>query len=204
MFNSEFCRKLFNFPKFCSLFPSRSNAEKSLTSKKRIIKMLFVVVLEFFICWTPLYVINTIALFDKKLIYKNLGYTAISFFQLLAYSSSCCNPITYCFMNCGFRKAFLNLFRCLKTYQDPNASIGYSTGTLGVCGGGQLISTTLNSVRIKNYNNNNNVTNRSTNFLEDCKEESSLFEQPSRQQSFTQLNSQVREFEGMENNSWFN
>jgi hypothetical protein len=76
--------------------------------------MLFVVVLEFFICWCPLYVINTIALFDPIIVYQNLGYTAISFFQLLAYSSSCCNPITYCFMSTGFRKAFVNLFRCLR------------------------------------------------------------------------------------------
>jgi hypothetical protein len=74
--------------------------------------MLFTVVLEFFICWTPLYAINTIALFKPSLIYQDLGYTGISFLQLLAYSSSCCNPITYCFMSCGFRKAFLNLFRC--------------------------------------------------------------------------------------------
>jgi cholecystokinin A receptor len=72
----------------------RSNAEKSLLNKKRVIKMLFVVVLEFFICWTPLYVINTIALFDQIIVYQNLGYTAISFFQLLAYSSSCCNFVT--------------------------------------------------------------------------------------------------------------
>ncbi|XP_044729371.1 cholecystokinin receptor-like [Chrysoperla carnea] len=92
----------------------RSNVEKNLHNKKRIIQMLFVVILEFFICWTPLYVINTIALFNPRAIYIGLGYTAISFFQLLAYSSSCCNPITYCFMNCGFRKSFLNLFGCMK------------------------------------------------------------------------------------------
>lgn len=104
----------------------RSNAEKSLLNKKRVIKMLFVVVLEFFLCWTPLYVINTITLFDPKLVYQNLGYTAISFFQLLAYSSSCCNPITYCFMNIGFRKAFLNLFRCLKQSQDPVRRVSLS------------------------------------------------------------------------------
>ncbi|XP_058830066.1 cholecystokinin receptor type A-like [Topomyia yanbarensis] len=92
----------------------KSNMEKSLMNKKRIIKMLFVVVLEFFLCWTPLYVINTMALFWPSTVYHNLGYTAISFFQLLAYSSSCCNPITYCFMSGGFRKAFLNLFRCFR------------------------------------------------------------------------------------------
>lgn len=93
--------------------------------------MLFVVVLEFFICWTPLYVINTFALFNPSLVYQNLGYSAISFFQLLAYSSSCCNPITYCFMNCGFRKAFLNLFRCFKRFHEPRrVSMGGAT-TIG-------------------------------------------------------------------------
>lgn len=96
----------------------RTNAERSLLNKKRVIKMLFAVVLEFFICWTPLYTINTIVLFDSSVIYNNLGYAGISFFQLLAYTSSCCNPITYCFMNCGFRKSFLNLFRCLKTMRE--------------------------------------------------------------------------------------
>ncbi|XP_037049844.1 cholecystokinin receptor type A-like [Bradysia coprophila] len=104
----------------------RTNAEKSLQNKKRVIQMLFVVVLEFFICWTPLYVINTIALFNPHLVYNRLGYTSISICQLLAYSSSCCNPITYCFMNRGFRKAFLNLFRCFKKYNEPRRmSIGY-------------------------------------------------------------------------------
>lgn len=97
----------------------RTNAEKSLLKKKRVIKMLFAVVLEFFICWTPLYVINTITLFNPLAVYNGLGYTAISFFQLLAYTSSCCNPITYCFMNCSFRKSFLSLFRCFKRYKEP-------------------------------------------------------------------------------------
>lgn len=110
----------FHFSLYC-----RTNAEKSLQNKKRVIQMLFVVVLEFFICWTPLYVINTIALFNPHIVYQTLGYTTITYFQLLAYSSSCCNPITYCFMNRGFRKAFLNLFRCFKRFHEPRRmSIG--------------------------------------------------------------------------------
>ncbi|XP_053681634.1 cholecystokinin receptor type A-like [Sabethes cyaneus] len=109
----------------------KSNMEKSLMNKKRIIKMLFVVVLEFFICWTPLYVINTMALFWPSTVYHNLGYTAISFFQLLAYSSSCCNPITYCFMSSGFRKAFLNLFRCFRLFRS-----GADSGVVGISRGG--------------------------------------------------------------------
>ncbi|KAI8127732.1 hypothetical protein FF38_04924 [Lucilia cuprina] len=89
----------------------RSNLEKNLESKKRVVKMLFVLVLEFFICWTPLYVINTMAMFIGPAIYEYVDYTTISFFQLLAYSSSCCNPITYCFMNASFRRAFVDTFK---------------------------------------------------------------------------------------------
>ncbi|CAH1390060.1 unnamed protein product [Nezara viridula] len=92
----------------------RSNTEKALKKKKRVVKMLFAVVLEFFICWTPLYAINTIALFAPAAVYERLGYKGISFLHLLAYCSSCCNPITYCFMNSSFRKAFLKLFGCLR------------------------------------------------------------------------------------------
>ncbi|CAO1385785.1 unnamed protein product [Diamesa serratosioi] len=142
----------------------RSNAEKSLLNKKRVIKMLFVVVLEFFICWTPLYVINTIALFDKKLVYQNLSSTTISFFQLLAYSSSCCNPITYCFMNIGFRKAFLNLFKCFKKMREPNRRVSMSgfCSAGGGAGGHGIIATTLHSLnRVESNNNNNLLTNNS-------------------------------------------
>lgn len=112
----------------------RTNVEKNLQNKKRVIKMLFVVVLEFFICWTPLYIINTITLFDPELVYQTFGYTTISFCQLLAYSSSCCNPITYCFMNRGFRKAFLNLFRCCRRRRRPavrKTSVGAGGGATG-------------------------------------------------------------------------
>lgn len=110
----------------------RTNAERSLLNKKRVIKMLFAVVLEFFICWTPLYTINTIALFDPSIVYNNLGYTGISFCQLLAYSSSCCNPITYCFMNCGFRKSFVNLFRCLKKFKEESVGFGLTPSEINL------------------------------------------------------------------------
>ncbi|XP_043063320.1 cholecystokinin receptor [Drosophila ficusphila] len=92
----------------------RSNETKSLESKKRVVKMLFVLVLEFFICWTPLYVINTMTMLLGPAVYEYVDYTAISFLQLLAYSSSCCNPITYCFMNANFRRAFVDTFKGMR------------------------------------------------------------------------------------------
>ncbi|XP_029645345.1 cholecystokinin receptor-like [Octopus sinensis] len=93
----------------------QSNSEKSRASKIRVIRMLFVIVLEFFVCWSPLYVVQTWIVFDEKGANDILSPTSHSFIQLLAYVSSCCNPITYCFMNNKFRQAFVSAFRCLHT-----------------------------------------------------------------------------------------
>ena len=92
----------------------RCNAESCLNTKRHVLKMLLVVVFEFFICWTPLYVVNTMQFFAPKVLYEGLGYTAISLLQLLAQASCCCNPITYCFMSSSFRVAFLRAFGCAK------------------------------------------------------------------------------------------
>ncbi|CAH0560862.1 unnamed protein product [Brassicogethes aeneus] len=99
-----------------------NNMDKSIVAKKKVITMLFVMVTEFFICWAPLHFINTWYLFDPETVYKYIGSTGVSLVQLLAYISSCCNPITYCFMNRKFRQAFLSLFQtsrccCVKNPQ---------------------------------------------------------------------------------------
>ncbi|XP_016966941.1 cholecystokinin receptor type A [Drosophila biarmipes] len=106
----------------------RSNEAKTLESKKRVVKMLFVLVLEFFICWTPLYVINTMVMLIGPVVYEYVDYTAISFLQLLAYSSSCCNPITYCFMNASFRRAFVDTFKGLPWRRGGGAGGGVAFG----------------------------------------------------------------------------
>lgn len=132
-----------------ALSTHRTNPHRSLLNKRRVIKMLFVVVIEFFICWTPLYVINTIALFNPKAVYQTLGYTGISFLQLLSFSSSCCNPITYCFLNIGFRNAFKNLFRCF-TRHDSGRRIsvtGYcATSAHSASAEAQIMAATVNSL----------------------------------------------------------
>ena len=92
----------------------RCNPEHCLKTKRRVLKMLIVVVLEFFICWTPLYVVNTMSFFAPRALYEGLGYTGISLMQLLAQASCCCNPITYCFMSSSFRRAFVKAFGCSK------------------------------------------------------------------------------------------
>ncbi|XP_045492261.1 cholecystokinin receptor-like [Colias croceus] len=91
-----------------------THIDKSIEAKRKVIRMLFVIILEFFVCWTPLHVINTIYLFYPDELYKYVGSKGIVSLQLLAYCSSCCNPITYCFMNRKFRQAFISLFKTCK------------------------------------------------------------------------------------------
>ncbi|KAK3593577.1 hypothetical protein CHS0354_018668 [Potamilus streckersoni] len=90
----------------------QSNSEKSRAAKKRVIRMLFVIVLEFFLFWTPVFVIQTWKTFDENNAVKNVSPVLLSIFFLLSYVSSCCNPITYCFMNKKFRQGFISVFRC--------------------------------------------------------------------------------------------
>jgi len=70
--------------------------QSNVKSKRRVIRMLFVIVMEFFICWTPLYLVYLWIVLDRESATKHLPSPGIllSMFRLLAYTSSCCNPIT--------------------------------------------------------------------------------------------------------------
>uniref|UniRef100_A0A3P9ML10 Gastrin/cholecystokinin type B receptor n=1 Tax=Oryzias latipes TaxID=8090 RepID=A0A3P9ML10_ORYLA len=92
---------------------ARSNtSEAKLQAKRRVIRMLMVIVALYFVCWMPLYSVNTWKAFDDKSASKTLSGAPISFIHLLSYTSACVNPIIYCFMNTRFRKALLSTFAC--------------------------------------------------------------------------------------------
>ena len=90
----------------------QSNTEKLLAAKRRVIKMLLVVVVEFFVFWTPVYVLQTWLALDPQSAFTHVTPMTMNLIHLLSYVSSCCNPITYCFMNRKFRQGFLSAFRC--------------------------------------------------------------------------------------------
>jgi len=98
-----------------ALYNSNRHAlfEHSVRTKRRSIKMLFVVVLEFFVCWTPVYVTQTWKIFDDVGASHNVSAGTMNLIHLLAFCSSCSNPITYCFMSKRFRQCFIGVFgRC--------------------------------------------------------------------------------------------
>uniref|UniRef100_A0A8C6Y176 Gastrin/cholecystokinin type B receptor n=1 Tax=Naja naja TaxID=35670 RepID=A0A8C6Y176_NAJNA len=89
-----------------------NSSEAKLLAKKRVIRMLLVIVVLFFGCWLPLYIVNTWRAFDPQAAHCALSGVPISFIHLLSYCSTCTNPFVYCFMNKRFRQAFASTFAC--------------------------------------------------------------------------------------------
>ncbi|XP_056246077.1 cholecystokinin receptor [Seriola aureovittata] len=92
--------------------PRSNTSEAKLEAKKRVIRMLVVIVVLFFLCWMPVYCANTWRAFDDRSAKNALSGAPIAFIHLLCYTSACVNPIIYCFMNTRFRKALLTTFSC--------------------------------------------------------------------------------------------
>ncbi|XP_076794618.1 cholecystokinin receptor type A isoform X2 [Arvicanthis niloticus] len=89
-----------------------SSSAANLIAKKRVIRMLIVIVVLFFLCWMPIFSVNAWRAYDTVSAEKHLSGTPISFILLLSYTSSCVNPIIYCFMNKRFRLGFMATFPC--------------------------------------------------------------------------------------------
>ncbi|XP_046392000.1 substance-K receptor-like [Ischnura elegans] len=86
-----------------------------LKNKKRVIKMLFIVVALFALCWLPLQTYNVMqAIFPHINQYK---YINIIWFccDWLAMSNSCCNPIIYGIYSDKFKTEFARRFRLSST-----------------------------------------------------------------------------------------
>lgn len=89
-----------------------SNLHHCVASRRRVIRMLFVIVMEYFVCWTPLYICSTWKIIHYISIHERVSNLAWSLMLLLAYVSSFVHPVTYCFMNKNFRKGFVSVFKC--------------------------------------------------------------------------------------------
>uniref|UniRef100_A0A0N5A8P5 G_PROTEIN_RECEP_F1_2 domain-containing protein n=1 Tax=Syphacia muris TaxID=451379 RepID=A0A0N5A8P5_9BILA len=79
--------------------------------KQRLIRMLVVIVILFFCCWTPNFIFWLIQSGADYFSFNPRLHMAL---LILCYLSSCTNPITYCFLNKKFRTALLITFGCRK------------------------------------------------------------------------------------------
>ncbi|XP_041130329.1 cholecystokinin receptor type A [Polyodon spathula] len=111
---------------------ARSNSSTAnLVAKKRVIRMLIVIVILFFICWTPIFTVNAWRAFDRVSADRLLSGAPISFIHLLSYTSACVNPLIYCFMNKRFRLAFLDTFACCKQTHNLPRDVEEDVNTTG-------------------------------------------------------------------------
>uniref|UniRef100_A0A452GUC2 G-protein coupled receptors family 1 profile domain-containing protein n=1 Tax=Gopherus agassizii TaxID=38772 RepID=A0A452GUC2_9SAUR len=91
-----------------------NSSQAMLLAKKRVIRMLIVIVVMFFLCWLPIFSANTWRAFAAASAQRALSGAPISFIHLLSYTSACTNPLIYCFMNRRFRSAFAATFACCR------------------------------------------------------------------------------------------
>lgn len=108
-----------------------SNSTTNLMAKKRVIRMLLVIVFLFFLCWTPVFVVNAWQAFDRRSAHRLTG-APISFIHLLSYTSACVNPIIYCFMNKRFRQGMLATFTCCSCLRRNSTGSGGFGKTAGI------------------------------------------------------------------------
>lgn len=88
----------------------KQQQRNALLIKRKTVIMLIVIVVEFFICQTPNIVLQTWVAFDRVRAWSSITTKQASIIVLLTYVSTCCNPITYCFMSQRFREAFAEAF----------------------------------------------------------------------------------------------
>lgn len=110
----------------------------NLMAKKRVIRMLLVIVGLFFLCWTPIFVVNAWRAFDRRSADRLLSGAPISFIHLLSYTSACVNPIVYCFMNKRFRQGVLVTFSCCRDDLDEVSRSSTRRSARGAGGLGTL------------------------------------------------------------------
>ena len=83
-----------------SVVPGRSSPINR--ARRKASTLLIVLIGEFFICWTPLYLYHTVGVFDKT-IYRWMPSLIPNLILFLSFASASCNPITYYFMSRRFR-----------------------------------------------------------------------------------------------------
>ena len=75
----------------------------------KVARTLFVIVVVFVLCWTPILLIDIVDTIQRSWIFPREAYVAWSFLGTI---SSALNPIIYGLLNKNFQKEYLKVLRC--------------------------------------------------------------------------------------------
>lgn len=99
-------------------FNSKNSSARSAASTSRIdrhrrkaLKLLIILILEFFICWTPLAIYHTLGTFNKAF-YRTTSNVWGDLILLFSFASALSNPLTYYFMSKRYRSVLYAYLTC--------------------------------------------------------------------------------------------
>ncbi|XP_022248866.1 cholecystokinin receptor-like [Limulus polyphemus] len=95
----------------------QGSVRRQEANRRKIAKMVVVVVIAFFLSWTPYFLISIITQYQRVNFFQreNFFFTMLCI-NLFAFLNSCVNPFIYASMSTRFRKSFKRFFKCLLCY----------------------------------------------------------------------------------------
>uniref|UniRef100_A0AAY5KTT1 G-protein coupled receptors family 1 profile domain-containing protein n=2 Tax=Esox lucius TaxID=8010 RepID=A0AAY5KTT1_ESOLU len=102
-------------------------------AKLRTVKMTFVIVLAYVVCWTPFFTVQMWSVWDKSFSWDDSENTAVNLSALLASLNSCCNPWIYMIFSGHLLSDTVLCLPCCRTlrhrfgHQDSDSSIRHTT-----------------------------------------------------------------------------
>nr|XP_012637828.1 vasopressin V1a receptor [Microcebus murinus] len=100
------------FPKGRLLAPCVSSVKTISRAKIRTVKMTFVIVTAYIVCWTPFFVIQLWSVWDEKSVWTDSENPTVTITALLASLNSCCNPWIYMFFSGHLLQDCVQSFPC--------------------------------------------------------------------------------------------
>ncbi|XP_055848610.1 allatostatin-A receptor [Episyrphus balteatus] len=98
-------------------------SEESQRGRKRVTRLVVVVVIAFASLWFPIQIIMVLKSLDLYQATSTWTVVVQIISHLLAYTSSCINPVLYAFLSENFRKAFHKAVNCSPRYQSCNSHL---------------------------------------------------------------------------------
>ena len=105
--------------------------QRQLKKRKKISLIVGIIVLMFFICWTPRTVLEFILIMDLTFGNKNRLATASNYSLLAVVMSTAVNPILFNFMSSDFREGFKSLFRHCSCHDSETTSPNVGSAATG-------------------------------------------------------------------------